>query len=980
MTPSFLLTFALLLPFGAALVAALLPQNARNAEAWLAGTVAVTGLGIMIYLFPHVADGGVVRQEIQWIPALGLNLILRLDGFSWLFGMLITGVGLLVVLYAHYYMSPKDPVPRFFAFFLAFMGSMLGLVLSGNIIQLVIFWELTSLTSFLLIGYWFHLAQARDGARMALTVTGLGGLGLLIGMLIIGQIVGSYDLDVVLNSGDLIRESSLYLPALLLVLLGALTKSAQFPFHFWLPHAMAAPTPVSAYLHSATMVKAGVFLLVRFWPVLAGTDAWFWIVTCAGMATLIFGAYAAIFQTDLKGLLAYSTISHLGLITTLLGMSTPLATVAAIFHIANHATFKASLFMAAGIIDHETGTRDIRKLSGLFRFMPFTATLAMVASAAMAGVPLLNGFLSKEMFFAETAERDANPFVNLALPIGATIASMFAVVYSLRFVHGVFFGPKPEGLDKVPHEPPALMRRPIEILVLLCLVVGIIPGITIAPYLAAAVVSVTGPDTPYYSLSVWHGWNLALAMSGIALVGGVLLYWALYGYLAKGIDGPPLIRQLKGQRIFERIMLTITSKWARRLEARFGTRRLQPQLFMLFLLAVGLPASLLVTRLGGINLSLAGFDPAFALLWAVGIVCAVAAAQQAKFHRLVALVLLGGTGIVTCITFVWFSAPDLAITQLLVEIVTTVLILLGLRWLPKRVEDMRDEALVLKARLRRYRDLALAGLAGVGMAVIAYAVMTRQIPPGISEYFLENAYKLGGGTNVVNVMLVDFRAFDTLGEITVLGIVALTVFSALRRFRPARESIAKPEQQRIQNEIDDRAPDRSQGDTVNEYLLIPSVIMNWMFPVIIVLAVHLFLRGHDQPGGGFAAGIAMSIGFILQYMAGGTRWVEDRLRILPVRWIGSGLLLALLVGVAAQVVGYPFMTTAFQYVEIPYIGRVPLASALLFDLGVFSLVVGATVLILIALAHQSVRSPKAARNTAPIKEAEVSSDAPVETR
>lgn len=978
MTPSFLLTFALLLPFGAALVAALLPQNARNAEAWLAGSVAVAGLGVMIYLFPHVADGGVVRQEIEWIPVLGLNIILRLDGFAWLFGVLVTGVGLLVVLYARYYMSPKDPVPRFFAFFLAFMGSMLGLVLSGNIIQLVIFWELTSLTSFLLIGYWFHLAQARDGARMALTVTGLGGLGLLIGMLIIGQIVGSYDLDVVLNSGDLIREHPLYLPALLLLLLGALTKSAQFPFHFWLPHAMAAPTPVSAYLHSATMVKAGVFLLVRFWPVMAGTDAWFWIVTCAGMATLIFGAYAAIFQTDLKGLLAYSTISHLGLITTLLGMSTPLATVAAIFHIANHATFKASLFMAAGIIDHETGTRDIRKLSGLFRFMPFTATLAMVASAAMAGVPLLNGFLSKEMFFAEVAERDANPFVNLALPIGATLASMFAVVYSLRFVHGVFFGPKPEGLSKEPHEPPALMRRPIEILVLLCLLVGVIPGITIGPYLAAAVISVTGPDTPYYSLSVWHGWNLALMMSMIALVGGVLLYWALYRYLASGVDGPPLIRQLRGQRIFERIMLTITSKWARKLEATFGTRRLQPQLFLLFLLAVGLPALLLVGRLGGINLTMAGFDPAFALLWAIGITCAVAAAQQAKFHRLVALVLLGGTGIVTCITFVWFSAPDLAITQLLVEIVTTVLILLGLRWLPKRVEDISDEMGVLKARLRRYRDLILAGVAGVGMTVMAYAVMTRNIPQGISEFFLEGAYKLGGGTNVVNVMLVDFRAFDTLGEITVLGIVALTVFALLRRFRPAAESIGKTEQQRIQAEFDDRAPERNVGDTVNEYLLIPAVIMNWMFPVIIVLAAYLFLRGHDQPGGGFAAGIVMSIGFILQYMAGGTRWVEDRLRILPVRWIGSGLLLALLVGVAAPILGYPFMTTAFQYAEIPFIGRVPMASALIFDLGVFSLVVGATVLILIALAHQSVRSPKPARNPAPIRQAEVSSDAPVE--
>ncbi|MFN4210427.1 MAG: monovalent cation/H+ antiporter subunit A, partial [Devosia sp.] len=806
------------------------------------------------------------------------------------------------------------------------------------------------------------------------------GLGLLVGMLIIGHIVGSYDLDVVLTSGDTIREHALYLPALLLILLGALTKSAQFPFHFWLPHAMAAPTPVSAYLHSATMVKAGVFLLVRFWPVMAGTDEWFWIVTFAGLATLIFGAYAAIFQTDMKGLLAYSTISHLGLITTLLGMSSPLATVAAIFHIANHATFKASLFMAAGIIDHETGTRDIRKLSGLFRFMPFTATLAMVASAAMAGVPLLNGFLSKEMFFAETAERDANPFVNIALPLGATLGSMFAVVYSLRFVHGVFFGPRPQGLSKVPHEPPALMRRPIEILVLLCLIVGIIPGITVGPYLAAAVVAVTGPDTPYYSLSVWHGFNYALAMSITALVGGVLLYWALHGYLAKGIEGPPILRRLKGQRIFERIMLIVTSKWARRLESRLGTRGLQPQLFLLFLFAVGTAATVMIGRLGRIELSLAGFDPAFALLWSVGIVCAVAAAHQAKFHRLVALVLLGGTGIVSCITFVWFSAPDLAITQLLVEIVTTVLILLGLRWLPKRVEDLRDQVLVRRARFRRYRDVALASAAGLGMGIASYAVMTRGIPEGISEFFLENAYALGGGTNVVNVMLVDFRAFDTLGEITVLGIVALTVFAVLRRFRPASESIPKPEQQRIQNAFDTRAPERHPGDTVNEYLLIPAVIMQWMFPVIIVLAMYLFLRGHDQPGGGFAAGIVMSIGFILQYMAGGTRWVEDRLRILPLRWIGSGLLLALVVGIASQLLGYPFMTTAFQYAELPYIGRVPLASALLFDLGVFSLVVGATVLILIALAHQSVRSPKAGRRQAPIKEPEVSPDAPVELR
>jgi multicomponent K+:H+ antiporter subunit A len=333
----------------------------------------------------------------------------------------------------------------------------------------------------------------------------------------------------------------------------------------------------------------------------------------------------------------------------------------------------------------------------------------------------------------------------------------------------------------------------------------------------------------------------------------------------------------------------------------------------------------------------------------------------------VALVLLGGAGLVTCATFVWFSAPDLALTQLLVEIVTTVLILLGLRWLPKRVPYIDPEFHIVRARLRRSRDLILALIAGCGMAIIAYAVMTRQSPDGISRYFLENAYKLGGGTNVVNVMLVDFRGFDTLGEITVLGIVALTVFALLRRFRPAQDSIAKPEQQRIQRAFEDERPSRQTGDTLKDYLGIPSVIMRWMFPVAIVLTVHIFLRGHDKPGGGFAAGIVMSIAFILQYMAAGTRWVEDRLRIRPVAWISAGLLLALGTGLCSWAFGFPFLTTAFQYAEIPLIGRVPVASALLFDLGVFLLVVGATVLILIALAHQSVRRPRTAPAVLPLK-------------
>ncbi|WP_323015235.1 proton-conducting transporter membrane subunit, partial [Devosia sp.] len=654
------LTVICTLPFLASFIAVAMPAGARNGEAWLSGTVAAICLLLTALIFPQVSSGGVVEQTIQWIPTAGLDLVFRMDGLAWLFCVLITFIGLLVVLYARYYMSPKDPVPRFYALLLAFMGAMLGLVLSGNIIQLAVFWELTSLVSFLLIGYWYHRGEARDGARMALIVTGSGGLALFVALMLIGHIVGSYRLDDVLASGSLIVEHPLYPVTLVLFLLGAFTKSAQFPFQFWLPNAMTAPTPVSAYLHSATMVKAGVFIMARFWPVMSDSQLWFWLVTYTGLVTLIFGAYTALFQRDLKGLLAYSTISHLGLITTLLGMGSPLAAVAAIFHIANHATFKASLFMAVGIIDHETGTRDVRKLSGLRRYMPFTATLAIIASGAMAGVPLLNGFLSKEMFFTETAEFDPNVFVNLSLPIGATLAGMLSVAYSIKFVHGVFFGPPPTELETEPHEPPALMRRPIELLVIVCLAVGIIPGITIGPFLAAAVMATLGPETPYYSLSIWHGFNLPLVMSFIALVGGAIIYIPYYRRL-RNVDGVPGLRGLRGQRIFERLLITATNRWARKILQICGTQRLQPQIFLVLAIALGAGVVAGWARLGGLGLPSA-FDPVLGLVWLMGGISAIAAAYQAKFHRLAAMILMGGAGLATCLTFAWFSAPDLALT------------------------------------------------------------------------------------------------------------------------------------------------------------------------------------------------------------------------------------------------------------------------------------------------------------------------------
>lgn len=959
MPDSLLLLALVALPFAGALAAGLLPTHARNTAGALAGGIALVGLILVWTAYPTVSAGGVLRAELPWIPALGLSFSLRMDGFAWLFAGLVTGIGALVVLYARYYMAEDDPVPRFFAFLLAFMGAMTGVVISGNLVQLAFFWELTSLFSFLLIGYWQHTAAARDGARIALTITATGGLALFAGVLVLGHIVGSYELDAVLGAGDRIRAHPLYQPALILILLGALTKSAQFPFHFWLPNAMAAPTPVSAYLHSATLVKAGVFLMARLWPVLAGTDTWFLIVGTTGLLTMLLGAYIAIFQNDLKGLLAYSTISHLGLITLLLGLNSELALVAAVFHIVNHAAFKASLFMAAGIIDHETGTRDIRRLSGLNRSMPFTARLALVAAAAMAGVPLLNGFISKEMFFAEALSADSPlPGLLNILPFAAMLGSAFAVAYSLRFIHGAFAGPDPVDLPRTPHEPATWMRLPVELLVLACIMVGVLPAATVGPFLAIAVQAVLGEDAPHYSLSIWHGFNLPLLMSVIALAAGVALYLLLQRHLRRGVDRPPLLGRLEGLRIFERVMVFVSWRLARRTEAVLGTRRLQPQLRLIvgFAILAGGAAAWL-RGFGPGNLPSSPLDPVLALVWLSGGACAIGTAWMAKFHRLAALMLLGGTGLAVVVTFVWFSAPDLALTQLTVEVVTTVLLLLGLRWLPKRLQAPGDRGPEVLTRTRRLRDLGLALGAGGGLATLSYAVMTRVPPELLAQHFLLRGYTEGGGTNVVNVILVDFRGFDTLGEIVVVAAVALTAYALLRRFRPAPDSIALPDQQARADRATAGSAVTGRGEAREgaDWLLVPFTLTRLIFPAMLIVAVFLLLRGHDLPGGGFSAGMVVAIAIILQYMVGGTDWTEDRLRLRPHLWIGAGLLVAAGTALAALPFGRPLLTTYVGYAELPVIGKIPTASALIFDIGIFALVVGATLLMLVALAHQSVR-------------------------
>jgi len=911
------LLWVVLLPLIGTIVPLLTERFGRNVCAFSVAILPACSLALVLMYAGDIFNGEALRQTIEWIPAIGLELSFRLDGLSLLFLLLILGIGLLIILYARYYLSAKDSMGTFYAYLILFMTAMVGIVISNNLIQLWLFWELTSISSFLLISFWSHNSDARKGARMALTVTGAGGLALLAGLLMIGNIVGSYDLDTVLNNGDLIRAHATYPILLILVLVGAFTKSAQFPFHFWLPHAMAAPTPVSAYLHSATMVKAGIFLMARFYPVLAGTDLWFMIVSLTGLITLLLGAYIALFKHDLKGLLAYSTISHLGLITLLLGLNSDLAAVAAVFHIINHATFKASLFMAAGIIDHETGSRDMRKLNGLMKYMPHTATLAIVAAMSMAGVPLLNGFLSKEMFFAETLDQSMLGSLSWLIPLLATVGAAFSVAYSLRFIHDVFFNGEPVDLPKTPKEPPRYMKVPVEILVTLCLVVGIFPAYVVGDLLHVASSAVLAHDVPIHNLAIWHGFNIPLLMSFLAMVGGITIYYNrrhLFNFQSQ-FDEPD------AKHIFERVIQSIVNT-SQRIIAKLENGSLQRYIFLLLLFTLAMAALPLLDLAQNAGsrpqIPIDGVTITGALLL---ILSAIATAIWHR-RRFLALIFLSVVGLVVSLAFAQFSAPDLALTQLSVEIVTIILLLLALFFLPQSTQKESSNR-------RLSIDLVVSGLLGCVIGTICFAMLTTPLST-ISDFFLANSKTGGGGTNVVNVILVDFRGFDTLGEITVLGIAALGIFKLIAKMR-----ISMPTRD-----------DKGRAWSNDPHPMMFEMVSQSLLPLALLVSVYIFLRGHNVPGGGFIAGLITAVAIIQQYIAHGVQWIKPRVTI-DYQWmIAGGILIATATGLGSWIFDKPFLSTWFDYFDLPWIGEFELASAMLFDLGVYLTVVGAVMLIL----------------------------------
>ncbi|MCS6303079.1 MAG: monovalent cation/H+ antiporter subunit A [Nitrospira sp.] len=910
------LPIIILLPLLAGTAATLLLRHRGfSAAAWAAALPTAASLALLADQAPGILAGEQFLRTWRWLPDHGLNFSFRLDGLGLMFGFLILGIGLLVILYARYYLSPHDRIGRFYALLMLFMSAMLGIVFSENALLLLMFWELTSLSSFLLIGFWTHSPLARQGARMAFAVTGGGGLALLAGILIIGNIAGSFELSAWFTARETIRNHPHFNVALGLVLVGAFTKSAQFPFHFWLPAAMAAPTPVSAYLHSATMVKAGVFLLARLYPLLGGNLVFEYVTTTVGLTTMVFGAYVAMFRHDLKGLLAYSTISHLGLIMFLLGLDTSMSSLAAVFHVGNHATFKASLFMAAGIIDHECGTRDMRRLGNLWRQMPQTTVLAIVAASAMAGVPLFNGFLSKEMFFAEALDLHDLLLLEDIAPVAVMLGSMFSVAYSVRFIHDVFFD-KPYNLPHQPHKPPRYMKVPAEILAVVCIAVGVLPGYTVVPFVDAAARAVVGDDLPAYRIALWNGFSPPLVMSAIALGGGSVIYWLLRHRYDLHLHVPA---HYTGRLLFQHAYDGFIGV-AGRLTNWMENGSLQRYLALVIAVFLGLGAWPFMEYgldMGEVMPSTPA--PPGVIVWGAAMVGALGAV---RFHhtRVVAVVLAGVVGLAASIAFAYFSAPDLSLTQLAVEVVTTLLLLMALALLPHPTPPE-------STRRRKARDGALAVAAGAGVAMLSWAVLTRD-QESIAWFFLENSLPLGGGHNVVNVLLVDFRGFDTFGEIIVLGIAAMCTWMLLDGLRG-------------------EGPVETPSFAANRMIF--AVAARVLLAFALLVALHMFLLGHDLPGGGFVAGLIAALALIMQYMGEGLRRMLAHVRIDFRLWIGGGVVIAGLTGLASVVAGLPFLTSGTLHPVVPLLGEIPLVSAMGFDLGVFIAVLGTTLLTLTSL-------------------------------
>ncbi len=789
------LVLLIFIPILAALLIPMLFKKLKGIHTgWFVVIVPVILFAYYATYLPETMEGATFTSVFQWIPSLDIAFIAYLDGLSLLFSLLITGIGSLVVLYSIFYLDKnREQLHNFYVYLLIFMTAMLGVVQSDHLITLYLFWELTSISSFLLIGYWYTRDRSRFGALKSMMITVFGGLMMLGGFVLLSIMGNTYSIRELIAQAPELVQHDFFIWALVLVLFGAFTKSAQFPFYIWLPDAMEAPTPVSAYLHSATMVKAGLYLVARLTPIFAASGLWIWLVTGVGLFTMVWGSVFALKQKDLKGILAFSTVSQLGLIMSLLGASSmgfhvedaagtvfKYAAFAAIFHLVNHAVFKGSLFMVAGIVDHETGTRDIRKLGGLMSLMPISFTIAMIGSLSMAGVPLFGGFLSKETFLTamlaitefELFSMDVWSFL---FPVIAWIGSVFTFVYSLYFVLHTFAGKhKPEELPKPAHEAPIGMLVSPAILASLVIAIFFIPNIVGDWLVKPAVLAIqpflyTMPEEVDVHVSAWHGFNTELYMTlGIFAVGG-LLFWLLRKWQPV-YDKFPDTFSLNSLYNF---MMYLSDGGAKRFSAMYMTGFIRSYLVYMFgFFALIMLSTLYLTDAFAFDTSNLAPIGIYEIFIVIALFSAAVTTIAAK-SRLTAIVALGAVGYSIALLFVIFQAPDLALTQLVIETISVALFLLAFYHLP--IQSRKEE------RIRFKVGNAMIALAvGVTMTLVALSAHSQKFLPSISEFYKETVYKEAGGGNIVNVILVDYRGFDTLFEIAVLSIAGIGIITMIK--------------------------------------------------------------------------------------------------------------------------------------------------------------------------------------------------------
>ncbi|STC68877.1 Na+/H+ antiporter subunit A [Corynebacterium pilosum] len=872
------------------------------------------------------AQGVEIRAAYEWMPSAHLNLEFRLDPLAGLFSLIILGVGALVLLYCWgYFDSNPRRLSMFGAQMVCFAAAMYGLVISDNFLLMYIFWEITSVLSFLLVGYYGERASSRRAAGQALMVTTLGGLSMLVGIILFGRQTGVWRLSEIATF-DAVGETPYATAAVILILAGALSKSAIAPTHFWLPGAMAAPTPVSAYLHSAAMVKAGIYLVARLAPDFNAIGTWHLVVIPLGVFTMLLGGWMALRQKDLKLILAYGTVSQLGFIMSIIGIGSEEALQAGLVLTFSHSLFKAALFMIVGAIDHTTGTRDIRELSGLGRKQPLIATLAVISAASMAGIPPLLGFIAKEAALTNAlTEPLLTGMPGQLLLVGVVVGSILTMAYSLYFLWGAFSTKElADGTDNAVETMhnigPSLWFSP-AVLTALTVFLGLFPG-----WLDRAITSHLNaryPETQPEPLALWHGFNIPLLLTVVIIVLGSLLFWKrkLLQYF---YDEKPALGS--ADTVYDNTLRGL-SQISLRLTASTQRGSLTINLGVIFAVLILVPlVSLILGERTDIRMVL--WDSPWQAIASVIIIVMAFAATQME-NRLSGIIAVGMTGYSLAFIFALHGAPDLALTQTLVETIVMVVFMLVLRKMPTQIEPRQNQ----DNRLRAWLSVAV----GLSVTIVAVFAISARTERPISDLMPDLAYDIGHGANTVNVLLVDLRAWDTFGEISVLVIAATGVASLIYRTR----SFVRPSRRPTLSTTSRRwlAADVDSEKAQNRSLMV-DVVTRVLFPSMMALSLYFFFAGHNAPGGGFAGGLVAALAITLRYLAGGRDELEETLPIDPAKILGTGLILSAAAAVIPMFRGQPPLTSDFAEVTLPLIGEIAIPSALLFDAGVYIIVVG----------------------------------------